>query len=140
MSKPLYIVWQDDFDQGEGIIDEQHRGVIATINSLNHFLQQGHGLEVLMPTVKICLSYMNFHASTEETILKAADYPEIEEFIEANKQVVVDFKAVCREAMLNKEPVLVLQFLKRWWQAHLEQHQKTNEFLIAGSDHCNLSV
>ena len=61
MGKPLYLGWRDEFSQDGGfIIDEQHHGVLASINSLHYFLQQGHGLEALLPTAKIVLQYLQF--------------------------------------------------------------------------------
>lgn len=124
MQKSLFIVWHDSFIQAEPIIDEQHRGVLATINSLHYFLQQGQGLEVLMPTVKICISYMRFHAATEEGILRAANYPDLDAYIEDSSKVIEDFKAVCKEAILNREPEQVLVFLRQWWQNHIELHEE----------------
>ena len=59
IQQPLYIVWQDKFVQDEPIIDEQHRGAIAIINSLHYFIQQGYGLKDLMPTVNVLKSYRN---------------------------------------------------------------------------------
>jgi hemerythrin len=124
MHKPLFIVTQESFIQEEPIVDEQHHGVLAAINSLHYFLQQGQGLEVLMPTVKICMSYMLFHGQTEEAILRAANYPHMGAYIENYKQVTVDFKAVCKDAILNREPDLVLVFLRQWWQSHVELHEE----------------
>ncbi len=130
MTKPLYIVWHDSFIQDEPIIDEQHRGVLATINTLHYFLQQGHGLDVLMPTIKICLSYMKFHAKTEEGILRAANYPKLNEYIQHNEKIVEDFKQVCREALLHKEPDSVLRFLRKWWQNHMALHEEITPSLV----------
>lgn len=61
MTKPLLINWQDEFIQGDALVDEQHRAIIATINSFHYFLQQGLGIEALMPTVNILASYIAFH-------------------------------------------------------------------------------
>lgn len=124
MAKPLLIVWQNDFLQDEPIIDEQHRGVLASINSLHYFLQQGQGLEVLMPTIKICMSYMMFHGSTEEGILRAANYSDIDSFVAGYKKDVAKFKEVCKSAMLHHEPEEVLLFLRKWWQQHMELHKE----------------
>lgn len=133
MTKPLYIVWHESFLQQEPIIDEQHRGVLATINSLHYYLQQGHGLEVLKPTVQICLSYMVFHAKTEESILRETDYPKLDEYIQNNKKIVEDFKKVCREALLHKDPELVLRFLRTWWQDHMELHKEITPSLVGNA-------
>ena len=132
MSNTLYIIWQESFQQDGSILDEQHHALLATINSLHYFLQQGHALEVLMPTVKILLSYLRFHNSTEEGILRAANYPDLDEYIEKNEKMIVEFKALCREAMIHKEPNLVLQLLKKWWTNHLAVHNEI-KFYISGS-------
>ena len=98
MGKPLYLGWRDEFSQDGGfIIDEQHHGVLASINSLHYFLQQGHGLEALLPTAKIVLQYLQFHAKTEEGILRDAEYKDIEQFVEQAEQDVVAYKKACRE-------------------------------------------
>lgn len=139
MKNTLYIIWQKSFVQDDSILDEQHHALLATINSLHYFLQQGHALEVLMPTVKLVLSYLRFHNSTEEGILRAADYPKLDEYIEKNEKIIVEFKAVCREAMLNKEPDLVLKFLKKWWITHLEIHDNIKLYITdASGQYCRI--
>lgn len=122
MSNTLYIIWQESFNQDDSILDEQHHALLATINSLHYFLQQGHALELLMPTVTILLNYFRFHNSTEEGILRAADYPELNEYIKDNERMIIEFKALCRKAIEHKEPDLILQFLKNWWVSHMAVH------------------
>lgn len=139
MKKTLYIIWQESFEQDESIIDEQHHALLATINSLHYFLQQGHALEILMPTVKLLLSYLRFHNSTEEGILRAADYPHLDEYIKKNEKVIIEFKAICREALFNKEPDLVLRFLKKWWIAHLDMHDNIKFYISdASGQYCRV--
>lgn len=42
--KNLYITWKPEHALGIPILDEQHRAVVATINSLFYFMQQDRGL------------------------------------------------------------------------------------------------
>lgn len=127
--KPLYIVWQDDFMQGEPIIDEQHHGVLATINTLHYFIQQGYELKELMPTINILRSFLMFHYKTEEGILRATEYPHIETYDDEMNTVIEEFKAVCEKAKTEQEPERVLAYLKTWWQQHLIHHQQITPFL-----------
>lgn len=129
MSRPLYIVWQDSFTQGEPIIDEQHHGVLATINTLHYFIQQGHELRDLLPTIKILISFLVFHYKTEEGILRSTEYPEIETYDQEMNKVIEEFKSVCEKARVEKSPELVLGYLKAWWQKHLKHHQDITPFL-----------
>jgi len=125
-----YIIWQDSFDQDDSILDEQHRAILATVNSLYYFLQQGQGLDVLMPTVKILIDYLVFHSKTEEGILRAAEYPELDSYIEGHNKMIKDFKKECREALVHKDPQLVLAFLKQWWQSHLDLHHEMAPYIV----------
>jgi hemerythrin len=126
----LYIFWQDDFLQdGYQIINEQHRGVLATINSLYYFLQQGHGVEALVPTIKILLQYIQFHSKTEEGILREKGYKDLDVFLEQAERDVNQYKKACREALACKDPQLLLLFLRDWWQRHLQRHQAHNRFM-----------
>jgi hemerythrin len=129
MEKPLYIVWSDQFEQGNAIIDEQHRGVLATINSLNYFLQQGASLKDLFPTIKMLVSYLMFHYKTEEGILKASEYPKMHEYKEKVNLRIADFQKACEQAIKQDEPEIVLQFLGEWWQRHLTYHGEFSPFL-----------
>jgi len=49
MKNILYIVWSDNNELGIPIIDEQHRAIISTINSLHYFMQPGHGDDIIQP-------------------------------------------------------------------------------------------
>lgn len=130
MSKPLYIGWQEAFSEDDGlIIDEQHRGVLATINSLHYFLQQGHGIDALLPTAKIVLQFLQFHAKTEEGILSEAGYDGVEEYVEQAEQDVINYKQACREALTHQDPQHLLLFLRDWWSKHLEDHKRFNRYL-----------
>lgn len=130
MGKPLYLGWSDEFSQDDGlIIDEQHRGILASINSLHYFLQQGHGIDALIPTIKIVLQYIQFHAKTEEEILRQAGYEDIEEYIERTAKDVKAFKVACREALDHKDPQYLLIYLRDWWHEHLDMHKEIGHYM-----------
>lgn len=135
MTNNLYMVWNDSYNQEEPILDEQHRALLATINSLHYFLQQGQGLEALMPTIKILIAYIRFHNKTEEGVLYQYNYPELEQYIHDSEQQITDFKAVCRKAISTREPELVMQFLKKWWESHLELHYRVSSHVACSSGH-----
>ena len=71
MRNTLYIVWNDDSNLGISIIDEQHRAIVSTINSLHYFIQIGHGNEIIKPTMIMLEQYINIHFQTEEALMAA---------------------------------------------------------------------
>ncbi len=119
MLNVLYIVWQSEDDLGVAIIDEQHRAIVATINSLYYFIQEGWGISALAPTLSIIKSYSAFHFKTEEGILSKVGYQDIQKHIAAQKKFSREVDAVAREAIDYRDPSLLLKFLRDWWVNHL---------------------
>jgi len=139
MKDNLYIFWQDSFIQDESIIDEQHRALLATVNSLHYFLQQGQRLDLLMPTVKILVNYLRFHHKTEEGILRSADYPKLNDYIHNSEEKIKNVKLVCKEALIYKEPEQVLLFLRKWWQEHIRYHDELTLYLThSAGGYCHI--
>jgi hemerythrin len=66
MKNTLYIVWNEYNNLGIAVIDEQHRGIVAIINSLHYFIQEGQGEDVLVPTLGMLEHYTRIHFLTEE--------------------------------------------------------------------------
>ena len=121
MMNVLYIVWKPHDDIGVAILDEQHHAIVATINSLYYFIQEGWGLSALAPTLNIIKSYSSFHFKTEEGILAKAGYPELHKHIMAQKQFIKDVDAAAQEAIDYKDAFILIKFLKDWWISHLKK-------------------
>lgn len=120
----LYIVWDNKTNIGVPIIDEQHRGIIATLNSLHYFIQQGRGLEALQLTLQIMSKYIGFYLKTEEMILGECNYPHVDENLARQKKIFNDFNKVARNATASKDPELLLRFIKNWWLSHINEEHK----------------
>jgi hemerythrin len=130
MNSPLFIVWQDVYNIDSPIINEQHRGIISTINSLHYFIQQGHELSFLKPTVDLAKMFMGFHFVTEKEILAKVHYPWLDDDAALQKQLFAQFKFICNDACLHRDPELLLNFLKHWWINHItEEHRKYSHHL-----------
>lgn len=139
--KPLFVVWNDAFVQNVPIIDEQHRGVLATLNSLHYFLQNGLPFEVLKPTVDMLAKYVMFHLKTEEQILREQEYFDINAYTQNAKTFADSLKNAYQEARANNEPELFLLFIKDWWQSHLALHEDMTPYLTEFSgNYCKLDL
>jgi hemerythrin len=125
MLKPLYIVWNEEHSVGIPILDEQHHALIATINSLYYFIQEGWGLSALKPTVNIILRYSKFHQKTEEGMLETIGYPDLGDHDESQKKFEKDINASMAESMLYQDAHILLKFLRTWLIKHMqEDHEK----------------
>jgi len=138
--KPLYIVWQDKFLQNESIIDEQHRGAIAIINSLHYFIQQGFTLQQLKPTVQMLKNYLNFHFKTEQGILEALECPLMQQYNADASKTLKAFDTQYLQGIKDNDPTTLLVFLRKWWQQHLVLHEKITPYLHEWKgDYCRVS-
>ncbi len=128
MIKPLYIVWNESYMLHNPIIDEQHRALVASINSLYFFIQEGWGLAALEPTLKIVKNYASFHAKTEQGLLSQSNCNCINDHKQKEKVFESQLDQEMKEALAMKDPQILLTFLRKWWLQHLEDHKSYAEY------------
>ena len=124
MKNILYIVWNEKNNLGISIIDEQHRGLISTINSLYYFIQAGHGNETIDSTMIMLKQYTNVHFKTEEALMAEAGYPAIKEHIALHKELSGKTKKFSIDVNRNDDPDILLKFLKEWWLGHINKEDR----------------
>ena len=119
MKNVLYIVWNAANETGIPIIDEQHRGIVSTINSLHYFLQNGDAAVAFEPTMDVLNHYTNLHFMAEEALMRQAGYGTIDDHIAVHTQFMNQVRGM---ATFRADPDKVgelLAFLKDWWLKHI---------------------
>ncbi len=127
----LFIKWEDRNLIHLPIVDEQHRGMVATINSLYYFILQGWDLNSLKPTVLMLEQYVKFHLKTEEMILKkqGISSEDMQTIHEYSENFLSQLHKEIDSAIETDEPETVAKFLARWWMGHkTEFHDKLQEY------------
>lgn len=119
MLNTLYIQWTSSSDLGIPILDDQHRGIVSTINTLHYFSSQGQGFEVLLPTFKIMEQYSILHFKLEETLMRKANFPYYEKHCLVHRELIEKTIAVRNKSTLYKDPGVAMAFLKEWWVEHI---------------------
>jgi hemerythrin-like metal-binding protein len=112
----LYINWTDNNMLNIPIIDEQHRVIVATINSLYYFNQKGRGDEIFTSTLKILEEYTRLHFKTEEDLLLETGYPDFDRHIELHRNLAGRTHTYKAD---NIDIIGTLSFLKIWWLNHI---------------------
>ena len=120
----LYIVWNDRYNIGIPIIDEQHRGIVTAINTLFEFIRQGEGQEALKPTFLILEQYTQLHFKTEQRLLQEIKYPDLEAHIGLHKKLIDNTDHIKRASLANNDPDMVMGFLKGWWLGHINNEDR----------------
>jgi len=119
LSHNILIVWQPSYNLGIPIVDEQHRGIVSTINSLCYAIQNKHGNDVLQPVIRMVTEYTRIHFDAEEEFLKKCEYPALEGHRSLHKDLINSLSQVSKESIWNKDPQVFLGFLKDWWINHI---------------------
>jgi len=126
----LYIVWNETNNTGIPIIDEQHRAIISTINTLHYFIANKKELHEINSIIVVLDQYTKFHFSTEEGIMKDIGFPDISEHIKFHRALADASKKVSIQVKEENDPEVLLRFLRNWWLSHIcGEDKKYADFL-----------
>lgn len=114
------ITWNESLSVDIDEIDNQHKGLIETINTLEAAAQNSERNKVCFEIVLKLKSYLNEHFTTEEKYMLQYNYPEMlahkKEHAEFIKNTL-DFELACVEFYSPFIPML--DFLKEWLANHI---------------------
>ena len=113
------IVWKPEYDLGISIVDEQHRGIVSTINSLYYGMQNKHGDDVLIPTVHMIYEYTRIHFHTEEELFRKCLFSGLQAHIELHDELTNALLKVGNKSLWERDPEEFMKFLKTWWIEHI---------------------
>ena len=115
----VFIVWKPEYNLGIPILDEQHRGIVTTINSFYYGMQNNHVKEMLVPIIDMIHDYTHIHFRIEENFLGQCSFPGLKTHLMLHTELVYRLNDIGRKSMLDKDPIEFLDFLKEWWIDHI---------------------
>lgn len=124
MKNTLYIVWQSSNETGVPIIDEQHRGIVSTINSLHYFIQQGEAAAAFEPTMDVLNHYTSLHFLAEEALMRAAGYPDLDEHAALHNKFMNQVRSMTKYRPDPDQVDALLKLLKEWWLHHINHEDR----------------
>ena len=122
--QPLYIVWQEKNILGIPIIDEQHRSIVSTINTLFYFSQKGKSDQLIDSALDSLKEYTRIHFTTEEDMFYTCNYPEAEKHISYHREFAAHVDKMLQEPDDEDKMVRVMTFLKKWWIQHINNEDR----------------
>ena len=128
----MLINWSDDDLVNFPILDEQHRGIISTINSLDYFIKQDWSITNLKHTINTVINNITFNFRTEETILIQQNVPAISLAIVRDNELQFqnEFKQYVEDAVNTARSKELTDYLVNWWSHHKsEYHDKLSKYL-----------
>ncbi len=115
----IFIAWKPEYESGIVIIDEQHRGIVAAINSLYYAMQHGLGAAMLSHVVGMVLEYGKIHFRMEEEFHEKCGFPDMKQHRTLHAALLAETAAVGKHSIDNHDPKLFLHFLRDWWVEHI---------------------
>ena len=115
----IFIVWLPEYDLGIPIVDEQHRGIVSTINSLYYGMQNRQSESVLRPIIGMVTNYTHIHFQTEEEFLRKCNFPELKQHHELHNELTDRLAKVGEKSLWHHDSYEFLNFLKDWWINHI---------------------
>jgi len=115
----VFIVWKPEYNLGIPIIDEHHRGIVTTINTLYFGMQYNYAKDMLAPIIDMMNDYTRIHFHIEEAVLEKINFPTLERHRGLHNDLTVKLHEAGRNSTLDKDPREFMEFLKNWWINHI---------------------
>jgi hemerythrin-like metal-binding protein len=129
-----FLDWSADYSVGVAIFDDEHKKLIAIINSLHEALQTGVNNETLDQISGSMVEYTMMHFRHEEMYFDDWAYPEAASHIEAHSQLrrqVFEYRKQIGGADSRALAEAMLIFLRQWLIQHiLVDDRAYGEFLF----------
>jgi hemerythrin len=117
------FVWQDNYNLGIKLIDEQHRVLVRIINDLDDLLKNSFSREKLVALFSELVDYTKYHFSTEERLMKTRSYnsAQLSAHIRQHQQFVQQVKSLNEDSATytREEAEWVLKYLTNWLINHI---------------------
>lgn len=126
--------WKPCYETGNNLIDEQHKSLFSTINSLNNAMLEGQGQTIVRQTLESLQDYTTIHFDTEEQFMRDHQYPRYLKHKmehEALKAKVAEFERENDD--LSSLTIAVSEFLTNWLIHHIkDEDQQMIKFCCHG--------
>jgi hemerythrin len=115
------LEWSQEYSVEVQSIDKQHMRLFVMLNALHDAMKSGTGSKLAPEILKNLVQYTREHFGNEESMMSRTRYPsfanhkaEHDKLTAEVVRMVRDFEA--GKAVLSME---LLEFLRRWLQAHI---------------------
>ncbi len=118
--------WSKKYSVGVKALDFEHATFLRSLNRLHAAMIQGQGKSVTGPLLSSLSSRARCHFDSEESMMKAANYPGLAE----HKQRHVEFALKIDELIAAFEQdgenlsILLLKFMREWLSDHVQKDDK----------------
>lgn len=116
------LVWEGEYKIGNEEMDAQHLILFALLNQLTVNIDSDRASECLHDVMTALGGYIDYHFAHEEALMKAWDYPGLEEHAAKHMQFVAEVRhlqSLVDGADAHKAAVRVRAFVLDWLLGHI---------------------
>ena len=120
------LQWQDSFNTGVTLMDQQHRRLLELINELFQCMKDGGDRMVLGDVVDELVNYTVTHFRAEEDVMHRYNYPDLKEHKKIHKNFIEQVGGYVEKIKAGDRlpPADVYRFLKDWLVNHIEKQDR----------------
>lgn len=127
-----FFEWADDLVIDNGVIDEDHRQLIAVVNELHTATTQGTGHEVVADIIERLIDYTRQHFAREEQIMASSKFPELVNHQAGHQQIIRQIEALKKRHDEGSVTVAsqLSTVLRDWLSVHIRRSDKELRFFM----------
>jgi hemerythrin-like metal-binding protein len=121
-----FLAWSSKLSVGVKAIDEQHKGLVDTLNELHTAMLSGQAAGVTGPLLRKLVDYTHSHFASEEAMMASAQYPKLAEHRTHHRELtkqVSDFVTRFEKGEITLS-LHLMNFLRDWLNNHIMKEDK----------------
>jgi hemerythrin len=129
-----FMEWTDQFSVGVAVFDDEHKKLIAIINTLYESVNAGTDKLALQRVCDELVDYTISHFRHEEEYFEEWGYPDAENHVashEAMRRQVFEYRNRIRSAESSELASELLRFLREWLARHIMIEDRTYGHFLA---------
>ncbi len=128
----LYL-WNDAYSIGIAEIDQQHKDMFTTMNSLHQAMLTGQSGPRIEPVLLALTRSCQLHFRTEEALMAFHRFPDLENHRSEHRLIAAQLEIFLAEHKANKPGMIsdLLDYMEDWQGIHILQHDlKYRDYLM----------
>jgi hemerythrin len=115
------IEWQDDYTVGVKELDDQHRCLLNTINTLLEEQSDKYEAAKFSPALSSLIHYAYTHFATEERYLLQVHFPDLNQHVLEHIDFIMKTLGLALrvESEGDETRTELLRYLKEWYSSHV---------------------
>ncbi len=115
------LAWNDQYSVRVHELDEQHKKLIAMVQTLHNAMREGRGKQELNKIFADLVAYTASHFASEERLMKQHGYPDYQAHHEIHTKMTNKAMSLQKDFQAGKTGITLdtMKFLEDWVSKHI---------------------